>query len=159
MHSALSNLSTGGISHHLPCLVSYLISQSFPENTYQLRSHRQERAGKIYPACDSTSAWPEMGTQLHGWNQTFISSVQPPGDTQGSLSLFSEQSAAKWAWESPWCRCLPWLLCLLAAPAQQAFTASGFLAGISAQHCGVVVTGTNPSEGRQETLYPPPCCM
>lgn len=159
MLSALSNLSTGEISHHLPCLVFSPIWQSFPENAYQLRSHRQEGAGKIYPACDSTPAWLEMGTQLQGWNQTLISSVQPPADTLGSLPLLWEQSPAKWARGSSWGRHLPWLLSLLAAAAQQAFTASGFWAGISAQHWGVAVTGANPSEGRLETFYTPLSCM
>lgn len=99
MLSALSNLSTGGISHHLPCLAFSLICLSFPENSYQLRSHRQKGAGKIYLACDSPSAWPEMGTQLHSPAETRPASAlfSPPADTQGSLSLFSDRSAAKWA--------------------------------------------------------------
>lgn len=138
MLSALSNLSTGGISHHIPCLASSLIWQSFPENSYQLRSHRQEGAGKIYLVCDSPSAWPEMGTQLHGPAETRLSPAlfSPPADTQGSLLLFLEQSADKRAWESSWCRCLLWPPCLLAASAQQAFTTSG--SGLVFLHSSVV---------------------
>lgn len=95
MLSALSNLSTGGISHHIPCLVFSLISQSFPENSYQLRSHRQEGAGKIYPACDSTSARPERAPSHTAETRSSSALFSPPADTQGSLLLFLKQNAAK----------------------------------------------------------------